>query len=484
MSTAKRFQIATYCLVLLIGLQQVNATPSIKRASLLSVYHDAVLYNSDIAAARADYEAKQEATPQAVAGLLPQINVGGALDRSRTRLKQVSTNYRGIKKRNEIINDYGGTLFQANVSQPIFRLDRWFQLSAAKNSVIQAEYEYAEKEQLLILQTAEYYFEILRNSDILATTKAEEEAYKAQLAQTRGRLTGGVSTITDVLDAQAAYDMAKANRELADRKVSDAFEQLTRLTHQQYNGIDGISHNLPVLPPVPNISKTWVDTAMRQNLSVLASEYNVKTAQETYKQRQAGHAPTVDLSASYRKGDNDPLGFSNTTSSGYEGTVTQSNVSLQLNIPLYTGGMTSSQAREARKRLLQSEQLYTTQQREVLLRTRNFFRALNSDIEQIKARKQTMTSSYEAVKANEIGYRVGTRNMTDVLNAQRQLYSAVRDYNNARYDYILDNLRLKQMAGTLKVEDLEDLVGFLLTDYDPDKDFLPRNITKRTKSLN
>lgn len=462
----------TLCLLSTFTSLVTFASPlNTKRASLLSVYQDAVLYNSDIAVARADLGAKQEATPQAMAGLLPQINIGGSLESSRINIRQP-----------EIINKYGGTVFQANISQPIFRLDRWFQLTAAKNSVIQAEYEYAEREQLLILQSAEYYFEILRANDILATAKAEEEAYSAQLAQTKGRLTGGVSTITDVLDAQAAYDMAQANRELAERQVEDAYEQLTRLTKQQYVGIDGISHSLPVLPPTPNVSKVWVETAMRQNLSILASEYNVKSAYETYKQRQAGHAPTIDLNASYRKGNNDPLGYTNTTSSGYEGTVTQSNISLQLNVPIFTGGMTSSQAREARKRLLQSEELYTTQQREVLLRTRNFFRALNSDIHQIKARRQTMVSSYEAVVANQIGYRVGTRNMTDVLTAQRQLYTAVRDYNNARYDYILNNLRLKQMAGTLKVEDLQDLATFLLTDYDPDKDFLPRDLAQNRKN--
>lgn len=467
------FLLNTLVLILCSSTALSSPYPA-KRATLLDVYRDAVLYNSDIEAAKADYQAKQEATPQAVAGLLPQINAGGSLESSRVNIR-----------RPDITKRYGGSVFQANLSQPIFRLDRWYQLSAAQNSVIQAEYEYAEKQQQLILQSAEYYFEVLRANDLLAVAKTEEEAYKVQLSQTKGRLKGGVSTITDVLDAQAAYDMAQANTELAARKVEDALDQLTRLTKQQYDKIDGISHGLPVLPPIPNVLESWVKTALRQNLSVLAAEYNVKTAQETYKQRQAGHAPTLDLNASYRNGNNDPMGYTNTTSSGYEGTVSQSNISLQLNVPIFTGGMTSSQARESRQRLLQSEALQTTQQREVLKQTKNFFRALNSDIYQIKARKQTMISSYEAVIANQIGYRVGNRSMTDVLTAQRQLYSAVRDYNNARYDYILNNLRLKQMAGTLKVEDLQDLAQFLLKDYNPDKDFLPRDLaqTKKTKAI-
>ena len=440
-----------------------------KKATLLGVYNDAVLYNSDIAAALADYKAKQEATPQAVAGLLPQINSGGSLETGRTNIR-----------RPNITHNYGGTVFQANISQPVFRLDRWYQLGAAKSTVMQAQYEYAAKQQQLILQSAEYYFNVLRTNDLLAVAKAEEEAYQIQLTQTKGRLKGGVSTITDVLDAQSAYDMAQANTELAKRKQQESFEQLTRLTKRQYDDIDGISHDIPVLAPQPNISKDWVETAMKQNLTLMSAEYNVKAAQETYKQRQAGHAPTVDLNASYRNGNNDPMGYTNTTSAGYRGTVSQSSISLQLNVPVFTGGMTSSQAREANQRVFQSEELQTTQQREVLMQTRNFFRALNSDVYQIKARKKTMVSSYKAVVANQIGYRVGNRSMTDVLTAQRQLYSAVRDYNNVRYDYILDSLRLKQMAGTLKVEDLKDLSQFLLKDYDPDKDFLPREIVKST----
>lgn len=441
-----------------------------KRATLLEVYHDAVLNNSDIAIDKADYLAKQEAIPQAKAGLFPQISIGSSVESSRVNIKTPD-----ITKRSS------GNVFQANLSQPIFRLDRWYQLSAAKNSVLQSQYEYAQKQQQLILQSAEYYFEVLRVNDLLAVAKAEEEAYKIQLNQTKGRLKGGVSAITDVLDAQAAYDMSQANTELAARKVEEAFEQLTRLTKQKYNQIDGVSHDLPVLTPVPNILDSWVKRALHQNLSVLAAEYNVKTAHENLKQRQAGHIPTVDLSASYRSGNNDAMGYTNTTSSGYQGTISQSNVTLQLNIPISTGGMTSSQVRESRQRLLQSEATQTTQKLEILRQTKNFFRALNSDIYQIKARRQTMISSYKAVIANQIGYRVGNRSMTDVLTAQRQLYSAVRDYNNARYDYILNNLRLKQVVGTLKVKDLQDLNQFLLSDYDPDRDFLPRDLSKNRK---
>lgn len=459
-----------FIIFLFLFLFQSVAVASIydtKQATLLSVYHDAVLYNSDIAAAKADYNAKQQSIPQAMAGLLPEMNITGSLENSRVDISHP-----------DITHHYSGKSFQANINQPIFRLDRWHKLSAAKNSVLQAEYEYISKQQLLILQSAEYYFEVLRASDLLAVAKTEENAYKVQLEQTEGRRKGGISTVTDVLDAQAAYDMAQANTELAERKLADAYEQLTRLTHISYRGINSISHDLPILPPVPNSVDAWIKTANNQNLSILAAKYNVKSAQDIYKQYQAGHAPTLDLKISYRKGDNDAMGYSNTTSSGYRGNVSQSNVSLQLNIPIFSGGITNSQTEEALQRLLQSEELEISQQREVFMQTKKFFRGLNSDIYQIKARKQTMISSYKAEIANQEGYRFGNRSMTDVLTAQRQLYTAVRDYNNARYDYILNNLRLKQIAGSLNVEDLQNLQQFLLTNYDPDHDFLPPELIK------
>ena len=154
----------------------------------------------------------------------------------------------------------------------------------------------------------------------------------------------------------------------------------------------------------------------------------------------------------------------------------QRTIGLQVNIPIYSGGLTSSQVREAYSRLSQSEQRREGLRRQVVENTRNLHRAVNTDVEQVQARKQSIISNQSALEATEIGYQVGTRNIVDVLDAQRQLYASVRDYNNTRYDYILDNLRLKQAAGTLNPGDLQDLSRYLKADYNPDKDFLPPDL--------
>lgn len=272
---------------------------------------------------------------------------------------------------------------------------------------------------------------------------------------------------------------------IAQRQVDDAFQALFTLTNREYLALEGIEHGLPVLPPVPNDARAWVDTATRQNLNLLAANHAVDASEQTLRQRRAGHAPTLDAVASYRKGDNDALGFANSGMADalpgfprYNGDVEQRSIGLQLNIPLYTGGLTSSQTREAYYRLDQTEQQRESLRRQVVEATRNLHRAVNTDIEQVQARRQSIISNQSALEATEIGYQVGTRNIVDVLDTQRRLYAAVRNYNDARYDYILDTLRLKQAAGTLSPDDLAELSGYLKADYDPDQDFLPPDLSQ------
>jgi outer membrane protein len=456
------------------SLAWAEQAPLSTKASLISVYQEAAANNADLAAARADYKARSEVVPQARAGLLPNLSAGAELGSTRTSLDSPS-----------MASNRNGVVYQANLSQPLFRIDRWFQLQAAEAVNEQAALELSATEQNLILQSAEAYFAVLRAQDNLASTKAEEAAFKRQLDQANERFDVGLSDKTDVLESQAGYDTARANRIIAERQVDDAFQALVTLTNRDYSALEGIVHSLPILAPTPNDAKAWVDTAAAQNLNLLASNYAVDAAQETLRQRKSGHAPTLDAVASYRKGDNDNMGFTNSgiaTAPRYSGDVEQSSIGVQLNIPLYSGGLTSSQVRESYQRLDQSEQLRESLRRQVVQNTRNLHRAVNTDVETVQARKQSIISNQSALEATEIGYQVGTRNIVDVLDAQRQLYSAVRNYNNARYDYILNNLRLKQAAGTLSPDDLTALEQYLKSDYNPDKDFLPPDLAKAAEA--
>ena len=445
--------------------------PLATRSDLVTVYQEAALNNADLAAARADFQARREIVPQARAGLLPNLSAAAGASDTRSKVDTSAGNFTTSRS---------GLVYQASLSQPLFRADRWYQLQAAEAVSEQAALEFSAAEQNLILRSAEAYFAVLRAQDNLAATKAEEAAFKRQMDQANERFDVGLSDKTDVLEAQAGFDTARANRITAQRLVEEAFQALTTLTNRDHGALEGIKHTLPILPPTPNDATAWVDTAAQQNLNLLASEYAVAAAEETLRQRKAGHAPTLDAVAQYQRGDNDSLGFNNNAASNvrYRSDAEQTSIGLQLNIPLYSGGLTSSQVRESYQRLSQTEQQREGLRRQVVENTRNLHRAVNTDVETVQARKQSIISNQSALEATEIGYQVGTRNIVDVLDAQRQLYSSVRNYNDARYGYIINNLRLKQAAGTLAPSDLEALAEHLKADYDPDRDFLPPDLAR------
>jgi outer membrane protein len=439
-------------------------------SDLWRVYLDARQSNSELAAAHADQAARAEAVPQARAGLLPTLSVSAELNSTATSLQQPQQYTRR-----------SGTSYLAVLNQPVFRVDRWFTLKAAEAEDQQARLELAAAEQKLMLDSAQAYFGLLKSQDALAATKAEEAAFKRQLERAEKGLQLGLSDRTDVLQAQAGHDTARANRIVAQKQVDDAFEALDTLTHQQYEAIQGVRHDMPVLLPEPNDATRWVDTAVQQNLTLLASQQALDATQQTLSARKAGHAPTLDAVVRYQTGDNDNLGYGNSDvrGNGYGGNVDQRSVGLQLNIPLFNGGQTRSQVREAYQRMSQREYLNDNLRRQVVEQTRNLHRGLNSSVEQVQARRQSIISNQGAVLASQMGFQVGTRNIVDVLEAQRQLYDAVRQYNNSRYDYILDTLRLKQSVGTLSPQDLMALCDYLKEDYDPDSDFLPPEFPRR-----
>ena len=466
----------TFAMAAVLGSTAYAAPSSQDKVNLLDVYQLAVANNADLAAAHADYKAQTERVPQARAGLLPQIGAGASNTVSRSK---VDTD------RGSVTTSRSGLVYQASLSQPLFRLDRWYQLQAAQASNEQSALELSAIEQNLILQSSEVYFAVLRAQDNLAASRAEEAAFKRQFDLANERFDVGLSDKTDVLQAQAAFDAARANRMIAERMVSDAFQAVSTLTNTDLAALDGVKHSLPILPPTPNDASAWVNTATAQNLGLQATNFAVQAAQDSVKQRKSGHAPTVDAIAQYQKGDNDSLGFVNSGFPGmprYNGQAEQGSIGLQLNIPLYTGGMTQSKVREGVYRLDQAEQMRESLRRKTVQDARNLYRAVNTDVEQVQALKQSIISSQSAVEATEIGYDVGTRNIVDVLDAQRYLYAAVRNYNNARYDYILNNLRLQKTAGILSPDNLQALSIYLNPDYNPDSDFLPPDIDKEIEA--
>ena len=435
---------------------------------LMTVYQQAVLNSADLAAAQADALARQEALPQARSQLLPNLGVAAGASRQDLDIDNVGG------------DEYSNHYYQASLTQPLFRADRWFSYQAAKSVSQQAQLEFSATQQNLILEVSQAYFNVLRASDNLATAKAEEKAFSRQLEQARERFEVGLSARTDVLEAQAGYDSARAARLTAQTNLDVSYQALTRLTTQDYDSLYGISHELPILPPTPASMQQWVETAAEQNLTLQASRYAIDSAEDSLRSSKAGYAPVVDAFVRYSN-DNGGTSIAGTGQASTDTELTSFGV--ELSMPLFTGGLTTSRVRESTYRLTQAEQSSEAQLRRVVESTRNLYRTVTSSVDEVAARRQAIVSAKAALDATQTGYEVGTRNVVDVLEAQRNLFRTVRDYNTMRYNYIINNLSLKQAAGTLSPQDLQDLSQWLNPNYDPDRDFIPQTTEEEARQM-
>jgi outer membrane protein len=259
----------------------------------------------------------------------------------------------------------------------------------------------------------------------------------------------GLATITDVYDAQARFDAAVSQEIDATNKLADARESLRQLTGQEYAKLNLLSERMPLALPEPRDVEEWVRMALDNNLRLLSEGFRVDQARQNIQLQKAGHYPTLDLRASSTDFDNS---ITNTTSH---------QVSLQLAIPLYTGGAVSSRSRQAAYNYEATRQSLENLQRDTVRTVRNAYRGQETAISLIKALDQTRVSTRSALEANQAGFEVGTRTIVDVLDAERNVYLAERNYAASRYSYIANYLTLRQAAGQLSETDVAEINGWL-----------------------
>jgi outer membrane protein len=435
------------------------AVPTAFAANLAEVYDAAVVNDPLIGAAQQDYAARKELVPQTRAGLLPSINVIGQESRNRIEFPgaHITDTNPGSPTFGQTFNvsgqNYDIHSWQAQLVQPILDLQAYFAYRSAQARSKSAGFDYTAAQQELIFRVVQAYLNVLRSQDLVDSTRAEEAAVKRQQEQVQQRFDVGLVAITDVLDATAAYDNSVVQRIVAEGAQGIFFETLFTLTGNSYDEVDRIAPNLPIVNPEPIDESTWVQTGLANNPTVLSFRQQKLAAERDVRVQQAGHLPTVDALASYNRYDtNSPLqtfGKSDTTT-----------YALQLQLPIYQGGYTSSKVREARYRLVQTEDLLRNQEWTVSRDIRNLLRDVTIDVQRVEARLKAIKSSESALEATQTGYEVGTRNIVDVLQAQQRLYLSQFELADSRYQYMIDLMQLKQTAGVIVTDDLLDLNSF------------------------
>lgn len=434
---------------LLSGLIGLLATQPALSMDLVETYEKALSYDSGIASARATFEAQEAGIDVSRANLLPQVDAFGEASLTDLDSPRVNTSYRTLA--------YG-----VQLTQPLFRADTWFSYDASKFQSESARADYNLAQQQLILDVASAYFNVLRAQDFLTTARATEAAIQRQYEQAQERFEVGLIAITEVYEARASYDDSKSQRIAAESDLDIAREQLARLTGEYTEELDNLRQNFPLGRPEPMDPTAWEMTALEQNWSIQSALYDLNASEANLKVAKAGHYPTLDLNASYGKSDVDGLDQATTPiQQRSDGTTTEGVIGVRLNIPLYAGGGTQAGVRQQRSLVTVAEQGLETVRRDVRVNTRSLYLTVNTNIESASALEQTIISRRSALDATRAGYEVGTRNIVEVLDAERAYYVALRDFANARYDYVINTLSLKQAAGTLSPQDLIDLNNWL-----------------------
>lgn len=431
-------------------------------ANLSEIYAEAVANDPQLAAARAGTAVRQQAVAISRSALLPRVSASAGASKTTVRvdgtdLNPGSSNFgqpfpeRDIERRN----------WQAGVSQSVLDLPSWFSYRGAQARAQQAHADLAAASQRLVARVAEAYLNVLRGEAAVESFVAAEEAVGRQLEQVQQRFDVGLVAITDVLEAKAEYDNAVVNRIQAEGNHDIFFEGLRTITANPVVAVDRLTDDLPIVDPVPGDEEAWVATALVGNHGIHGARQALTAAERDLNASLAAHLPTVTASANYGASTGSQAFGSFVIPSQASGSLTYS---LNLNAPIFQGLRTHATTKQARHSLEQARQLLIQQELTVGRDTRNLFRAVQTEVVRVRARAEAIKSSKSALEATQTGYEVGTRNIVDVLLAQRRLFAAQYDYASSRYDYVLNLLRLKEAAGVLGPADVDELSAFTTRD--------------------
>ncbi|HET8690842.1 MAG TPA: TolC family outer membrane protein [Steroidobacteraceae bacterium] len=441
------------------------ACSSAGAADLREVYERALTNDPLIREADANRLAARESKPQALAALLPQVNANA----NWNDVDSESNDFfiaPGIEPEPQAQNfDGNRSAWNVELRQSVFRWENWATLKRANSERAQAEATYLVAQQDLVIRTAEAYFNVLAARDTLEAAQAAHDAIARQLEQSEKRFEVGLIAVTDVQDAKAASDSANAALIQAKRNLATAGEILRELTGDTWDSLEKPGNDMPLSGPNPANPEDWVKLAMDQNASLIASRLGADIARANVNVERGGHFPAVDfvINRGHDEGDGTLTGTSaGDTESDSDDTV----YGIQVTVPIFSGGFTSSRVRQAKYLSTAANERLERTIRETERSTRDAYLGVDAEVARVQSLKQAVESAQTALQATEAGYEVGTRTSVDVLQARQRLFQSQTDYARSRYDYLLNVLRLQQAAGTLDRKGLEE-INALLTENVP-----------------
>jgi outer membrane protein len=435
---------------------------------LLQTYELARNSDPQFSAAESGRLATKEGAVQARAALLPQLNGSASLTRTRTDNEGIDPDDPQVIRNTE--SDSRSRNFGVNLDQAVVDFSRINSLRSQRALSTAADFTLDSAGDSLITRTSAAYFNVLVAIETLAAAQAQEAALKKQFDFADKRLEVGLAPITDVHEARAQYDSARANTIVTRNALEDAYQALTEISGGDIRALKGLPEDFsPELPPQQDVDG-WVTSAIENNPGLKATEHQVRSAEADVSTAKAGHLPTLYLQGSY--GDTSSWGDTTFASTGatvdLDSESESRSLGLVLNVPIFSGGATQSRVRQAIATRDVRQDEYEQQKRALVRNTRNAYQTLVAGISEVEARKAAVFSARSAYEASQVGLEVGTRTVLDVLQNQQTLFDAQREYALARYNFLQNRLLLEQAAGTIEVASVQDINRLLTVDAQAD----------------
>ncbi|MDR9829489.1 outer membrane channel protein TolC [Vibrio sp. FNV 38] len=430
-------------LPLVISAALGSLSSAVLADDLVEIYNLAKDNDPTLLSSAATRDAAFESITSSRSTLLPQINLtaGYNINRSNKDARESDALTAGVA-----------------LSQELYKRSSWITLDIAEKNARAQDSIYAANQQALILRVSSAYFEVLRAQDSLEFVRAEKAAVGRQLEQTKQRFEVGLSAITDVHDAQAQFDAVLADEVLAENNLVNSYEALREITGQEHANLSVLDTNRFSASKSSESITTLLSQAEQENLSLLAARISQDVARDNISLADSGHLPSISLDAGYNYGNDN-----NDVASDLTNPYNDFNIGVNLVVPLYTGGNVTSLTKQAEYAYVASSQDLEATYRSVVKDVRAFNNNITASIGALRAYEQSVISAKSALEATEAGFDVGTRTIVDVLDSTRRLYDANRNLSDARYNYILSELQLRQAVGTLSEQDIIDVNAGLIS---------------------
>jgi outer membrane protein len=417
-----------------------------KQLSLLDVYQQALAHDPTLASALSANAAAQEVIEQSKALYRPTVNFSADTNAVSSDIHYLKSTAPDGK------SNFENYKYGVDARQPIFRKQNLIQMEQAVTQVSQSDKQLHLSQQTLILRTTQAYFDVLLAQDKIDLMIAQKAAINSQLEQAKANFEVGTATITDVNEAQARYDLILAQEIAAVNEYEIAKHAIEAITGEIPQKLATVKADIKTSTLNQTMAQ-WSEVAAQNNLNILIEQDTVRFSEQEIERAKAGHLPTLDAVASY----SDAYANGSVSVFGTGNDLKTGTIGLQLQIPLYQGGATSSRVRQAVLNKQKAQDDVEIARRQAALETQRAYLNLSTTISQIRALDQALVSSQSQVDSTKLGYEVGVRTSVDVLNAQQQLFSAKRDLLQARYNYLVNIIRLKAASGMLAETDLLDV---------------------------